>query len=101
MTTMFQLMQTTFGRRILQWLSNRTNLETPKVQRVCVRKNLNLRLNQVQENQPPTTYVEVRVLQDRDGPGRLGNRKKWLNLRQHAALWHCANDLCLDLAFVE
>ena len=94
-------MQTTFGRRIHPSLSSHTNLEKPTGQRESVRKSWSLQPNPAQETLQLTAFVEVRELQDRDGPDRLRNRKKWLNLRQHAALWHGANDLGLDLAFVE
>jgi len=98
---MFQLTQTTFDHRILPLFSTRKNLEKLRGQHACAHKNSSLQRNPVQENLQQKAFVEVRELQGRGGPDRLRNRKKWLELRQHAALWHCANDLCFDLAFVE
>jgi hypothetical protein len=90
-----------FGRCIRLLQVSRMNLETPAGLHAFAHRSLNLQPNPAQETLQRKAFVEVRELRGRDGLDRLGNRKKWLELRQHAGLWHCANNLGLNFTLVE
>lgn len=70
-------------------------------QRVYEHRNSNLPPNQAQENLLRQDGVAVHEQPAHGGRDRSGNRKKWFNLREHAALWHCTDDFCLDVTLVE
>jgi hypothetical protein len=77
------------------------NLETPTVRREYARKKLSLQQNLAQENLLQINDAADHAPPDRGDQGLLGSRKKWVELLEHATLWHRTNDFCFDLTLRE
>jgi hypothetical protein len=77
------------------------NLGMPKVRREYAHRNCHLQQNQVQGIRLQKVFSAVRAPRDRGDQGRLGNRKEWCELLEHATLWLCANHGVLQLALIK
>ncbi len=77
------------------------NLGTLKEQREYAHKNWHPQQNLVQEIRLQKVFSAVRAPRGRGDRDRLGNRKKWCELLEHATLWLCANHGVLQLALIK
>lgn len=98
---MFQLMPTTFVRRIHLLREVRMNLEMTEQHCAYAHRNWNLLLSPGQENLQPRADVVDHVPLVRGDQDLLGSRKKFGKLLEHAALWHRPNNFGFDFALME